>query len=194
MKCGASYLIFHMHFFKSLSKAPKYDVNQPKSSQPLEVALYVIFWCVMSHQDPVPQAFSLSWYQWTCATGLLLYRWFASFAKQHNFMNLSFTRHVTSILQNILLQNRIYISSNTCVTHGLYTLTRFSFSLTFVLDDFFLFRSLHEIRLPYQSVSLRVLLTNPPYLTSLSKQSALFWEPHINTCRATGLVFTGCQC
>ena len=33
-----------------------------------------------------------------------------------------------------------------------------------------------------------LLLIKPPCLTSLSKQNALFWEPYITSCSATGLV------
>ena len=50
--------------------------------------------------------------------------------------------------------------------------------LTVLLADI-LSRSLHEIRLPYQGVSLLVPLPKPSCLTSLSKQNALFWEPYV---------------
>ena len=106
--------------------------------------------------------------------------------KQH--MNLFFTCPVTGILQNVFLQNMLYINLNTnscnVFTNMLQLLTHMTFS-----DDF-LSRSLHETWLSYQYVRLiEPALAKPPCLRSLPKQNALLWDLYFKACSATSLVF-----
>ena len=126
--------------------------------------------------------------QWTGPMGLIFYCQVASVANRHNEV-ISFTCPVTGIPQNM-----IYINLNTRVTQRFSTLTHFNLSLTHFIQ-WFSSRSLHEIRLPYQNVSLLLPLIKSPCLTSLSKENALFWELYIMaiTCSATGLA-PGCWC
>ena len=94
----------------------------------------------------------------------------------------------TGILQKVLLQNMLYITSNTHHTWFLHIDT-LHFLTRVTMSDDFSFRFFNEIRLPYPNVSLlESLLTKPPCQTSTSKQNALLWELYPNACSAVGLV------
>ena len=77
----------------------------------------------MSPEDPVRNfSIPINLCHWPGPVGLIFYRQFASFTQWH--MNLPFIGPVTSILQNILLEN-IINNSNTLVIQGFYTLMHF---------------------------------------------------------------------
>ena len=169
-----------------------------KSTQWLEMTLYIIFRCVTSHLDlvlkpldtnknfPPPMNIVFS--------GLVPWVQYSNGDLQHlqQHMNLSFTDPVTGILQNILLQNMIYINSNTSIHATFFTHWHVSTSHSYILSNDLSSRSLQKNKFrtfPFQSVSPLLVPLTKPCLTSFSKQTASFWEPHADPCGAMGLVF-----